>query len=235
MARRLCIRMALHTGDAQLSDEGKYFGVALNRCVRLRAVAHGGQVLLSGATAELVADQLPPGADLVNLGMHRLRDLGRGEHVFALSHPDLPGGVSPPRSLDRLPNNLPDPVDELRRPRSRAHRARQAARVDAAADAHRRRRLRQDAAGAAACRRCAGPLCRAALVARAGAALGSGADRIGSGDGRRCAPAARPNAGRGGGLPPRRRSARWCCWTTASISWSRAGGLPMRCCTAART
>jgi predicted ATPase/class 3 adenylate cyclase/DNA-binding CsgD family transcriptional regulator len=103
----LCIRMALHTGDAQLSDEGKFFGVALNRCVRLRAVAHGGQVLLSGATAELVADQLPQGADLVNLGMHRLRDLGRGEYVFALSHPDLPGGVSPPRSLDRLPNNLP--------------------------------------------------------------------------------------------------------------------------------
>jgi predicted ATPase/class 3 adenylate cyclase/DNA-binding CsgD family transcriptional regulator len=103
----LRVRMALHTGDAQLRDEGNYFGGAVNRCARLRAVAHGGQVLLSGATAELVADHLPAGAELVNLGVHRLRDLGRAERVFALGHPDLPGGVPPPRSLDQLPNNLP--------------------------------------------------------------------------------------------------------------------------------
>ena len=64
-------------------------------------------MLLSGATAELVADHLPDGADLVNLGAHRLRDLGRAERVFALSHPDLAGGVPPLRSLDELPNNLP--------------------------------------------------------------------------------------------------------------------------------
>ncbi|MDP9257115.1 MAG: adenylate/guanylate cyclase domain-containing protein [Actinomycetota bacterium] len=104
---QLRVRMALHTGDAQLRDEGNYFGAAVIRCARLRAVAHGGQVLLSGATAELVADHLPDGADLVNLGVHRLRDLGRAERVFALGHPDLPGGVPPPRSLDELPNNLP--------------------------------------------------------------------------------------------------------------------------------
>jgi class 3 adenylate cyclase len=51
---QLRVRMALHTGDAQLRDEGNYFGAAVIRCARLRAVAHGGQVLLSGATAELV-------------------------------------------------------------------------------------------------------------------------------------------------------------------------------------
>lgn len=103
----LGVRMALHTGDAQLRDEGNYFGAAVNRCARLRAIAHGGQLLLSGATAELVADHLPDGAELVNLGVHRLRDLGRAERVFALGHCDLPGGVPPPRSLDQLPNNLP--------------------------------------------------------------------------------------------------------------------------------
>ena len=103
----LRVRMALHTGDAQLRDEGNYFGAAVIRCARLRAVAHGGQVLLSAATAELVADHLPESADLVNLGVHRLRDLGRPERVFALAHPDLPGGAPPPRSLDQLPNNLP--------------------------------------------------------------------------------------------------------------------------------
>jgi class 3 adenylate cyclase len=42
-----------------------------------RAVAHSGQVLLSGATAELLADHLPDGADLFNVGAHRLRDFGR--------------------------------------------------------------------------------------------------------------------------------------------------------------
>jgi predicted ATPase/class 3 adenylate cyclase/DNA-binding CsgD family transcriptional regulator len=103
----LRVRMALHTGDAQVRDEGNYFGAAVIRCARLRAVAHGGQALLSAATAELVADRLPDGADLVNLGVHRLRDLGRPERVFALAHPDLPGGAPPPRSLDQLPNNLP--------------------------------------------------------------------------------------------------------------------------------
>ena len=101
------LRMALHTGNAQLRDEVGYFSAAVTRCTRLCAVAHGGQVLLSSATGELVADHLPHGAELVNLGMHRLRDLGRAERVFALGHPDLPGGVAPPRSLDQLPNNLP--------------------------------------------------------------------------------------------------------------------------------
>jgi class 3 adenylate cyclase len=55
----LRVRMALHTGAARLRDEGDDFAAAVMRCARLRAVAHGGQMLLSGATAELVADQLP--------------------------------------------------------------------------------------------------------------------------------------------------------------------------------
>jgi len=101
------VRMALHTGVAQLRDEGNFFAAEVNLCTRLRAVAHGGQVLLSSTTGELVADHLPLGTALVNLGMHRLRDLGRAERVFALGHPDLPGGTAPPRSLDQLPNNLP--------------------------------------------------------------------------------------------------------------------------------
>jgi predicted ATPase/DNA-binding SARP family transcriptional activator len=83
------VRMALHTGDAQLRDEGNYFGPAIIRCARLRGLAHGGQVLLSRATHDLVADRLPDGAALVDLGLVRLRDLTRPEHVFALSHPDL--------------------------------------------------------------------------------------------------------------------------------------------------
>src|SRR5713226_8765056 len=59
----LRVRMALHTGDAAMR-EGDYYGAAVNRCARLRAAAHGGQVLLSAPTQELVQDELPVGVSL---------------------------------------------------------------------------------------------------------------------------------------------------------------------------
>jgi class 3 adenylate cyclase len=81
-------RAALHTGEAELRDRD-YFGQALNRAARLRGLGRGGQVLLSRATAELVADQLPGGARLVDVGSHLLKGLSRPENVFAVAHPDL--------------------------------------------------------------------------------------------------------------------------------------------------
>ena len=103
----LRLRIALHTTEAQRRDEGTYFGRAVNRGARLRAVAHGGQVVLSRATRDLVLDRLPERAELTDLGLHRLRDLGRPEHIFGLVHPDLPNEFPPLRSLDTMPNNLP--------------------------------------------------------------------------------------------------------------------------------
>ncbi len=103
----LRLRVALHTAEAQLRDEGNYFGQGVNRCARLRAVAHGGQVVLSRTACELVLDRLPEHADLIDLGVHRLRDLGRREHVFGLVHPDLPVKFPALRSLDTVLNNLP--------------------------------------------------------------------------------------------------------------------------------
>ncbi len=103
----LAVRMAIHTGEAELRDEGNYFGPTVIRCARLRAIGAGGQVLVSGPTADLVGDRLPAGASLADLGLHRLKDLGRPEHVFELRHPDLPAVDAPLRSLDTLPNNLP--------------------------------------------------------------------------------------------------------------------------------
>src|SRR5918912_2484791 len=64
---RLRVRMALHTGEADLRD-GDYYGAAVNRCARLRAIAHGGQTLLSVATYDLVRDAIPPGVSLADLG-----------------------------------------------------------------------------------------------------------------------------------------------------------------------
>ena len=101
------VRMGLHTGEAELRDETRYFGRAITRAARLRDLGHGGQVLLSRACVDLVADHLPAEAGLEDLGPHRMRDLTRAEHVFQLVHRDLPGGFPPLRSLDRRPHNLP--------------------------------------------------------------------------------------------------------------------------------
>ena len=105
---QLRVRMALHTGECHERD-GDYFGPAVNRTARLEAIAHGGQVVLSQATAVLVRDALPDGWALVDLGAHRLKDLGRPEQVYAAQVPGLPDEFPPLRSLDNpaLANNLP--------------------------------------------------------------------------------------------------------------------------------
>jgi predicted ATPase/class 3 adenylate cyclase len=100
------VRMGLHSGEAQLREDD-YFGPAVIRSARIMAVGHGGQVLLSAASAALVADQLPDGAALLELGAHRLKDLGRPEQLFQLVHPALPHDFPPLATPDRRPNNLP--------------------------------------------------------------------------------------------------------------------------------
>ncbi|ORW93864.1 hypothetical protein AWB92_11995 [Mycobacterium sp. IEC1808] len=77
------VRVALHTGEAEFRD-GDYFGRAVNRAARLRSLAAGGQILCSGATAELVIDSLPDDVVLADLGTRQLRNLARPEHVFEL-------------------------------------------------------------------------------------------------------------------------------------------------------
>jgi predicted ATPase/class 3 adenylate cyclase len=102
----LRVRISLHTGEAEFRD-GDYYGSTPNRTARLMSVAAGGQTLLSAATAELVRDQLPKGATLIDLGEHRLKDLTRPEHIFQLAHPTLPDEFPPIKSIDAFPNNLP--------------------------------------------------------------------------------------------------------------------------------
>ena len=102
----LPVRMALHTGTVQQRD-GDYFGPPLNRVARILAAGHGGQVLLSTVTQELVRDQLPPSAELRSLGEHRLKDLIRPEHIYQFLAPDLAGDFPPLRTLEHRPNNLP--------------------------------------------------------------------------------------------------------------------------------
>jgi predicted ATPase/class 3 adenylate cyclase len=105
-ATTIAVRMAMHTGESELR-EGDYYGSAPNRCARLRGIAHGGQVLISGTTQALVRDSLPPGVTLIDLGEHRLRDMNRPEHVFQLEHRDMRRDFPPLKSVDLQMSNLP--------------------------------------------------------------------------------------------------------------------------------
>ena len=102
------VRMALHSG-ACVERDGDYVGPVVNRVARLLAAGHGGQVLVTEATYELLAGRLPGGIGLRDLGEHRLPDLGRAERVFQVTGPGLAGGFGPLRSLDdpALRHNLP--------------------------------------------------------------------------------------------------------------------------------
>jgi predicted ATPase/class 3 adenylate cyclase len=102
----LRVRMALHTGATEERD-GDYYGPPVNRAARLLSAAHGGQVLLSSPTQELVRDTLPTGVILEDLGEKRLKDLFRPERVFQLAATDLRSEFPPLRTLEGRPNNLP--------------------------------------------------------------------------------------------------------------------------------
>jgi hypothetical protein len=108
----LRVRMVLHTGVAEERD-GDYFGPPLNRAARLLAVGHGGQILLSRATQKLACDTLPPDVKLRDLGVHRLKDLTRPEHIFQIIAPALPVDFPPLKTLDTRPHNLPAQLTPL--------------------------------------------------------------------------------------------------------------------------
>jgi class 3 adenylate cyclase len=102
----LRVRIALHTGEADLRD-GDYFGFAVNRCARLRDAAHGGQVVLSQATFNVTRDMVVEGVSLVHLGEYRFKDLTYPERVYQLVDPNLSTDFPPLRTLDARPHNLP--------------------------------------------------------------------------------------------------------------------------------
>jgi class 3 adenylate cyclase len=98
---RLRVRAALDSGPAQERD-GDYFGPTPNRAARVLAVGTGGQALLTAATRALA-----PGAETVDLDLHRLRDLGEPVRLHQLVGPGLARDFPPLRSLDRFRHSLP--------------------------------------------------------------------------------------------------------------------------------
>ena len=108
----LRVRMGLHTGAAELRD-GDYYGSAVNRAARVSAAGHGGQILVSLVTEELVRDDVPAEASLVDLGEHTLRGVERPERVFQLSHPTITSQFPRLQTDERVSGNLPDARDSF--------------------------------------------------------------------------------------------------------------------------
>lgn len=99
-------RMGLHTGEPSRMDDG-YVGLDLHYAARIMGAAHGGQVLLSQTTRDLVAHDIPTDVRLRDLGEHRLKDFEQPVHLYQVTLADLSVNVSPPRTLGSAHSNLP--------------------------------------------------------------------------------------------------------------------------------
>ena len=248
--RELRVRVALHSGEALLRDARNYVGPPLNRCARLRAIAHGGQTLLSRATYELVAESLPEGASLTPLGPQRLETWRAPRRSSSSPTPSSPPTFRRCARSTRCPTTCPVQLTSF------VGRERELAEVGRLLADH--RLLTLTGAGGCGKTRLAAPgrlggprsVPRRRLVGRAGAARRRAAGRRGdrrgpggapaAGDDRasgrwrlpRLAPgAARPRQLRAParglrrgrrGAPPGRSRASWCWPPAGSRSGSRA-------------
>jgi predicted ATPase/class 3 adenylate cyclase len=103
---RPAVRMGLHTGEPQLAATG-YIGLDIHRAARICSAGHGGQVLLSQTTCDLLEGQLPPEIAIRDLGEHRLKDLAPPQRLHQLVISGLESEFPPLETLDAKPTNLP--------------------------------------------------------------------------------------------------------------------------------
>ena len=96
------VRMGLHTGEPSVGGE-RYVGLGVHRAARICAAAHGGQVLVSAVTRDLVEDELPADVGLADVGEHRLKDLDRPERLSQLVIDGLRRDFPPPRTAGAVP------------------------------------------------------------------------------------------------------------------------------------
>jgi YVTN family beta-propeller protein len=106
------VRMGLHTGEPKVGAE-RYVGVGVHKAARIGAAGHGGQLLLSSTTKELVEEDLPVGVSIRDLGERRLKDFERPERIFQLLIEGLESDFAQLKTLDV----------ELRRRRRRMYAA----------------------------------------------------------------------------------------------------------------
>ena len=97
---RVRVRMGLHSTEPKAGDE-RYVGIGVHRAARIGAAAHGGQVLVSESARALVADDLPAGVSLRDLGVHRLKDIDEPVRLYQVAAAGLDDRFPPPRTLPR--------------------------------------------------------------------------------------------------------------------------------------
>jgi len=102
----LRVRMGLHTGEAEIRA-GDYFGQAPNRAARVMSVGHGGQILMSGVTAGVVRENMPPDTSLLDLGEHHLKGLLRPDRIHQVVASGVHQTFPPLSSAPAATNNLP--------------------------------------------------------------------------------------------------------------------------------
>jgi predicted ATPase len=100
------VRMGMHSGEVQrIGDE--FVGLALHQTARITSAGHGGQILVSTTSRDLIGQNLPADISLIDLGRHRLKDLTEAERIFQVEDRQHPATFPPLRTLDMRPNNLP--------------------------------------------------------------------------------------------------------------------------------
>src|ERR671923_57682 len=124
LLRQLRVRMGIHTGEPAVGGE-RYVGLGVHRAARIAAAGHGGQVLVSGATRELLRDDPPPDVSLTDLGEHQLKDMDEPERIYQLAAPGLEAEFPPLKTSapaltagreGELVEAAQDTVAEMRRP-----------------------------------------------------------------------------------------------------------------------
>ena len=102
----LRVRFGVHTGEPVRNAAG-YAGLDVHRAARICTAAHGGQILISQTTRDLIAHAVPADTVLLDLGQHLLKDLPHPEHLIQVAGPGLEREFPPPRSLGARPVSPP--------------------------------------------------------------------------------------------------------------------------------
>src|SRR5260221_7996397 len=108
------VRMGIHTGKAEIQKTGEYHGyLTLSQVQRLMSAGHGGQVLISLATQELIRNELPEGIMLRDMGERQLKDMIHPEHIYQLVIANLPSDFPPIKTLDVYRHDIPSQMTSL--------------------------------------------------------------------------------------------------------------------------
>jgi predicted ATPase/class 3 adenylate cyclase len=102
----LRVRIGIHTGEPTATEEG-YVGIDVHRAARVMSTGHGGQVLFTQSTRDLLPEELPDAVSLRDLGEHRLKDLTHPQRLYQLLIQGLENDFPALKTLEARPTNLP--------------------------------------------------------------------------------------------------------------------------------